>query len=373
MDFSVLYNLDSKGKVRTWQMVVEGAKYKTVSGLEGGKTTSSGWSTAEPKNVGRANATTAEAQAVLEVMAEYKKKLDRKYYAKKEDALSGATGGHKFFAPMLAEKYEGWGNLRMPNGPKWVFSQPKLDGIRAIIQRSGITSRQGKPFPAVEFLMEYFEPIFDREPGAIFDGELYNHELKDDFNSISSLVKKQTPTPEEQAEVRRLIQYHVYDTFTLGTFTHRTAWLDNIDFGTDKIVTVKTVRVAGFVALDEEYSQLLLDGYEGQIIRIPDSKYENKRSYSLLKRKEFLSQEYPIARVESGDGNWAGYAKKITCLLPDGREFGAGVKGNQEFTKNLLETLPHPTTATVRYQNLTPDGVPRFPVAVAFFHGERDT
>ena len=100
-----------------------------------------------------------------------------------------------------------------------------------------------------------------------------------------------------------------------------------------------------------------------------DEPYEQKRSKYLLKRKEFQSEEFPIVAIEAGLGNWAGVAKKVTCRLPDGRTFGAGIRGTKERAAVLLtETWE---TATVRYFALTPDGIPRFPVVTAFHNGVR--
>ena len=37
-----------------------------------------------------------------------------------------------------------------------------------------------------------------------------------------------------------------------------------------------------------------------------------------------------------GNGGAAGAAKKIVCRLPDGREFGASIKGDRNFVAELL-------------------------------------
>ena len=60
----------------------------------------------------------------------------------------------------------------------------------------------------------------------------------------------------------------------------------------------------------------------------------------------------------------------MVCSLPDGRRFAAGIKGNKEFCRKLLKSDPKPWLVTVRYQNLTPDGVPRFGVAFDFHYGD---
>lgn len=372
MSYPVLYGLDSKGKVRTWQMERSGYYYRTISGLEDGKKAESGWTTATPKNIGKANATTPEEQAELEIQAEYVKKRDRKYYDNKSDLTDVQAGGHKFFAPMLAEKYAGWDKLRHTDN--WVFTQPKLDGIRAIGTVDGFFSRQGKPFPAVAFLIDELQPLWEAFPGVRLDGELYNHALRDNFDRIVSLVKKQTPTPSEQEDIRANVQYHVYDIATSQMSTHhRLKFLAEITRLFPQCVKeVPTHCASSPDALDDIYAGFLQDGYEGQMIRLPDSLYVNKRTHSLLKRKEFLDDEFPVVRIEEGEGNWAGYAKAVVCRLPDGRTFGSGLKGNQEFARELLHRHPTPKYATVRYQNLTPDGIPRFPVAVAFYNAVRE-
>ncbi len=103
-----------------------------------------------------------------------------------------------------------------------------------------------------------------------------------------------------------------------------------------------------------------------------DTPYEaGKRSKNLLKRKEFMDDEFQLVRIEEGNGNWQGYAKRAVIRLPDGRECGAGIKGNQDFTRQLLADASRYTHAMVRYFTLTPDGVPRFPVVVDWHEGAR--
>jgi DNA ligase-1 len=117
--------------------------------------------------------------------------------------------------------------------------------------------------------------------------------------------------------------------------------------------------------LDELYARWLEEGYEGQMVRL-DLPYEQKRSKTLLKRKEFQDAEYQVVAIEPGVGNWAGAAKKVICRLEDGREFGAGIKGTYARGVELLNEKHD--TATVKFFALTPDGIPRFGVATAF-HG----
>ena len=102
-----------------------------------------------------------------------------------------------------------------------------------------------------------------------------------------------------------------------------------------------------------------------------DSRYENKRSKNLLKRKEFITEEFDVIEVLEGSGNWAGYAKHF--VLTDGTEtFKSGVRGNQETLKALLEQEVKPTWVTCRYFERSVDNIPRFPVVIDWGIGERN-
>lgn len=361
-----LYTRDASGAVRFWRMELDGSRYRSLSGVLGGAEVPTGWTQAVPKNVGRSNETTAEAQAALEVEAQYRQKLDRKYHESAE-----GVGGHKFFAPMLAQKYEE-GLFPLAGA---CYAQPKLDGYRCIASAGGLTSRQGKPFH-LPHVSDELRQLFADYPDLVLDGELYNHDLRDDFNTLGSLIKKGNRTPEQEERVASTVQYHVYDLPSHpGPFGERLAELLSLGamYLSDRIVKpVKTPKVVSLQALDDWYSQFLLDGYEGQMVRL-DAPYEvGKRSRSLLKRKEFQDEEFELVRVEEGEGNWAGYAKRAVIRLADGREAGAGIKGNQAFTADLLQGWTKFKLVTVRYFALTPDGVPRFPVAVDWHEGERE-
>ena len=233
-------------------------------------------------------------------------------------------------------------------------------------------TRSGQEINSCPHIWESLQGYMEQNPHYILDGELYNHELKDDFNKIISLVRKVKSTPEDMKEAASLVQYHVYDMFDKSapdmTFVNRIKqpyWAKN-DFV--KIVTTDFCETQD--ELDELYSDYISKGYEGQMVR-QNTAYENKRSKNLLKRKEFITEEYDVVSVEEGQGNWAGYAKRFVLKLPNGNEFGAGVRGNQAKLKELWESDTKPTWATLRYFEMTPDGVPRFPVVIDYGVGER--
>ncbi|WOF44274.1 hypothetical protein KNJ79_04925 [Sphingopyxis indica] len=344
-----IYKKDSKGKTRVWSMEREGSRHRTVAGLLDGKLVVSEWTQCVGKQ-GR----TDDEQAQFEVDAAYKHKLTREYHERLEDI----DGGAHFFKPMLAEKYE----VFEPG-----FAQPKLDGVRCIATKDGLFSRQGKPITSCPHIIAELAPLFEHTPSLVLDGELYNHELKDNFNEIISLVRKQKPTPEQLAETAKVVEYHVYDLPGDEAFSSRFY---------DKIFTeqmfcvhqVETIRVNCQEDYDEAHGLWLEEGYEGSIWRA-DAAYEQKRSKALRKRKEFVDDEFELVSIEEGLGNWSGMAKRAICRLPDGRTFGAGIKGTQERARELLNE-DH-KVVTVQFFQFTPDGVPRFPVATKFHGAER--
>lgn len=367
-----LYKRDNLGKIRTWWIEQQAERYRFCYGIKDETITRTEWTVARPKNLGRANATSGEEQASAEIAARYRKELEREYWESEAD-----VDNKRFVQPMLARK---WGEVPV-FWDQGVYSQPKLDGIRCIASANGLFSRAGKPIVSCPHIWAALEPLLKRQPWLVLDGELYNHELKEDFNSITSIVKTLKPKPADIARAEQLIQYHVYDAPVLDRLTNPfgsrhvvvmyavMAVMEDNDIDCP-VVPVATRQVNSGDQLDELYGQYLEDGYEGQMVRI-DGPYEDKRSKYLLKRKEFQDDEYEVVSIEEGQGNWTGYAKRAVLKLPDGREFGAGMAGSQEFLRGVLESRDQfpGTLATVRFQHLTPDGVPRFPV-VYRLHGE---
>ena len=361
--YDTIYKIDSKGKTRLWHMEQHDDRYRTWDGTQGGKIKSSEWRIAIPTNVGRSNERDGVAQAVFEIEATYKKKLEKDYHTTLESAQ---TGGSHIFEAMLAEKYKTF----QPG-----FAQPKLDGFRCIVNRHGMWSRAGKPFVSSPHIMDALKPLFESNPDLILDGELYNHELRDNFDEIQSLITVKTEkklNEEHYAKTRAMVQYHVYDVPShKGTFTDRDTYLeelfiDNMDIPFC-IKLVPTERVESEEQFDVLHGEWLEQGYEGSMWR-NDTPYENRRTKNLLKRKDFVDEEFEVVSIEEGQGNWANVAKRVICRLPDGREFGAGIKGTRERAADLLHEKHH--IVTIKYFQLTPDGIPRFGVATKF-HGDK--
>lgn len=359
--------MDYSGGVREWYYEVEGNQWRTYSGLVTGKKAVSGWVTCEGKNLGKANATNPEEQALLEAEAELNKKLIRDYRFTVEELEFVPV------QPMLAQDFNKQKEIIFP-----VYAQPKLDGIRALISRRGAFTRQFKQHHNVEHILEALAPVFEKYPDLILDGELYNHELRDDFNEIASIVRKQKATEEDRIKARELIQFHCYDMVSTKDFSIRTVELASILNDCDRtiIVDVYTAMASSQEKLDELYHGSLIRGYEGQMVRDTHGEYEcGKRSKLLLKRKEFYTEEFELLDIQAGRGNWDGFAKTATVRLDPNRECGTGMRGTRSFLKEKLDNKSNYIggSVTVRYFTPTPDGMLRFPVIIDWHpHGRND-
>ena len=166
----------------------------------------------------------------------------------------------------------------------------------------------------------------------MLDGELYNHELKHDFEKIISLVRKTKPTDEHRADAAQLVQYHVYDLYTdhstafiFKTYSARRNFIIDISMSwLDKpsLQVIDTHAVTDEDHAREWHQDFLKDGYEGSILRDPTSHYKNGRSYGLMKFKDFDDAEATIIGYEMGKGKRQGTLGKFIMQDDAGMQFG---------------------------------------------------
>ena len=370
-NLSTLYKQTSTGATQIWRQEIsdDGASYRTVSGQIDGKQVTSAWKACKGKNIGKSNETTDAQQCLLEVESNYVKKLAQGGYHKAIDDIES----RKFFQPMLAKD---WHNYKTYSG----YSQPKLDGIRCIMDRYGMWTRAGKALVSAPHIHDAFSNFFEQYPDVIFDGELYADKLVDDFQKIISLARQTKHTQEDLDESAKYLELHVYDLPSYdGRFGKRNEALRAIydSFNDHQKSVMKLVSTAGITTedeMDELYADYMENCYECQIIRSDDTKYENKRSKQLLKRKVFTDAEFELVDIVEGRGNWAGYAKSMVIKLKDGTTQSTGLRGTQSFTKELLENKDKYIggDVTVRYIRLTNDGKLFHPVTVAVYGSKRD-
>ena len=224
-----------------------------------------------------------------------------------------------------------------------VFIQPKLDGVRCIFTKDGAYSRTGKEFHNLQHIKIDLEKFFDQQPNAVLDGELYNHDLRDDFEQIISLVRKQKPTDEDRLNAHKLIQYHVYDMIDEGpSYEDRLNWLlSSKNLWSDSVISVETIQVNKYEeAANVHYDGFLKQNYEGSILRL-NGPYEQKRSYNLQKFKDFSDDEATIVGYEAGKGKRTGTLGKFFMMDDQGIEFGCppGKGFNYKDLANILDNV----------------------------------
>ena len=281
-----LYGLTSNGKYKVWTILVEKSTIKIVHGYEDG-VLSTFERTVSGKNIGKANETTAQQQAELEATSRYNKQIDKGYRKSKSEL--------EFLPvrPMLAQSYTE-NQHRVKDGTIYVV-QPKLNGVRCIVQRHGnklmFTSRAGKDYtPIIGKHTELVKELLCvMKEGSIWDGEIYCHGVP--LQTITSWIKKWQPNTKR-------LQFWVYDTISSKLQFERLM---------DYVKPLEQHKFLKFIVacpidyadnnlkikqLQNEYIQA---GYEGLMLRNYSAKYtQGVRSYSLLKFKDFKDSEFKI-------------------------------------------------------------------------------
>jgi DNA ligase-1 len=113
--------------------------------------------------------------------------------------------------------------------------------------------------------------------------------------------------------------------------------------------------------INEYQLKFVKEGYEGTMVRF-NSPYEiNRRSKGLIKVKDFIDTEYKIVDVlKEPNKDVAGV---VTLITNEGQKFNARPAMNDAERKDLWDNRAEyiGQLGTVKYQNLTTAGIPRFP------------
>jgi len=265
---------------------------------------------------------------------------------------------------MLAHKFDD----KRVDWSQPVYIQPKLDGVRCLFTKDGAYSRAGNEFMNIAHIRTALVPFFEQHPDVVLDGELYNHELKDDFEKIISLVRKQKPTDDDRRDAKHLVQFHVYDYFDsvmYDSYQTRMHQLGVSDIYNYCIKYVQAYKVNNYDESRIYHKDFLNQGYEGSIIRL-DGLYKHGRSYDLMKFKDFSDAEATIIGYEVGKGKREGHLGKFIMQDDEGVEFGCppGKGYTYEDMKNMLENIDDyiGERATFTYFQRTKAGSYRHPL-----------
>lgn len=196
------------------------------------------------------------------------------------------------FKPMLAEHAD-ISKIKFP-----MLASPKLDGIRAVVLNGKLLSRSLKPIPN-KYTRKLFETSNWYEG---LDGELIVGSPTDPkcFNKTTSGVMSEDGEPD--------VNYYVFDQIPEyswikedSPFKNRYSDLQN-SMPLDHVVLVPQKMIWNLPELEEFEQECLSAGYEGVIIKDPNSPYKYGRSTLregyMLKIKRYQDAEATILSVE---------------------------------------------------------------------------
>lgn len=354
----VLQSLTRTGKVKYWKLVaIEELTpnndpvtklyfYKKVWWQEGSKVQETTPVQVAGKNIGRANETTDKEQLLSEFDSLVKRQRDRGY---SEDGSSD----HIPTKPMLANKYH-----ERKHKVVWpCYAQPKLNGYRMLKEADGkeAWTRGGKPH-----VPECVEHLMWDSSNIMTDGELILPDMPL-LQVTAAAAKKFRPG------VSNTLMYMVYDAVGEAPFRTRDTMLRHLEpFFPDNVKLVETIVVYDEEELLIAHAHFVAQGYEGTIVRSGEDGYNiGHRSNSLLKLKDFQDSEFRIVGVVEGKGSFKGKAIFV-CETEGGYEFNVTPEGTHEHKAELWDTREDHLGKwlTVRYQDLSKDGAPMFPVGV---------
>ena len=262
---------------------------------------------------------------------------------------------------------------------KPIFIQPKLDGVRCLIQAEPDYSSSGYPIPGVrvtaysrtgkewkniDHILFNLTPFFHLNPDVVLDGELYNHDFKDNFEQIISMVRKTKPTDEARVESAENVQFHCYDIVdTTKTFRERNRFiLQNVPRN-HCVYHVDTTQIHSQEVAKDHHDINLSLGYEGSIIRTNDV-YKCGRSWNLRKFKDFHDTEATIVGFVEGKGKRKGTIGKFIAEDKDGVIFGMPVMDKFKYLQDNFKAMQGwiGKTATFTYFEKTKAGSYRHPL-----------
>lgn len=355
-------------------------------------------------------------QALQDVKQKRKEKMDIGY---RELGAQAPTT----ISPMLATDLN---KTKIKAWP--VMVQAKLDGVRAICRDSNgrieFRSRESNEFKFMQHLRDNIADFFDFLPeGCALDGELYSHSISSQL--ILGMVKSTVNTHPRIGEIEYYIfdiiipgdsqmpyeerykilatayrQYYfdrgVSDLSAIPTedqrqsisFIELNKYLNNNIIGIINEYFPVKVKVPKFFLLTAELAYNRNDvevahnayvqmGYEGVMVKkiskhnnipIIENKsciYRFGRCTNLIKYKHFKDDEGTIIGFEEGNGIWL---QTPIFIVQDktGKTFKATPKGSLELRRKMYTDIKIliGKRVTYRYQELSQEGIPRFPIAL---------
>lgn len=266
------------------------------------------------------------------------------------------------FGVQLADTYEDFLErgepLKFP-----LYVEPKLDGVRGtIIKTDGVMisrSRNGKD--VTDSVSHLIKP-FRNKKFSFIDGEWNAKWSKKDYhkykgrrakaNSLLSTGRKKggySTTKKWKKFQKDNLYFTVFDKVSKDIFLQSKYFTDSTPFkvrrkklekfmakiSSPNVRLIKSYVVRSQKELDKLYKKLLKQGYEGLMIKFPNSPYATCRSGYWLKRKDFATEDYKIVSVNEGKGRLKGTLGSLTLLTPKGELMNAGTGWSDKKRREL--------------------------------------
>lgn len=348
-----VFDRDGHGVIETSHGYIDGKKQVNEKVID------------EGKNIGKKNETSPFQQAVNEARSAWTKKKESGYAETVQSTTTICSSLGKGITadvplPMLAHDYNKRGSsIKYP-----CFVQRKYDGTRCVaIPGQGLYSRNRKEYPHLKHIVAEIDQL---PSDIILDGELYSDTLT--FQEIVGIVKRETLKQGDE-EKQNQIKFHVYDIINNKPYEQRHSILQTIfhQYNFKNIEYVKTYICNSEAHMKGLHNQYVAEGYEGIMIRNKIGLYKNARSVDLQKYKEFFDDDYEVVDYREGEGQEEGCVLWV-CKTPEGKIFSCRPRGTREDRIELFKNGEKyiGKKLTVRFQELTDEKVPRFPVGIAF-------
>lgn len=285
----------------------------------------------ELKNVNR---TFKEEKDIFQFLGlEYVPPEERKAFRKEQN------NNQEMISPMLAVE-------TVPSDITGWYMSEKLDGIRALWNGSVLYSRTKKVFHAPQWFKDALPKVKEH-----LDGELYIGRAK--FEETQSIVMKKVPIDEEW----KRITFMCFDIVNDKVFEERYKLYSKLKTNRHFKV-VEQEKVTSQKQFEGKFASITKKKGEGVMLRDPKSKYEQKRSKSLVKVKPKRDAEAIVVRIEKGKGRLQNMMGKLVVKNKDtGIEFKIGTGFSDV---NRRRNWKPGEVITYIYRDATAKGVPRF-------------
>ncbi len=221
------------------------------------------------------------------------------------------------------------------------FLEVKLDGVRVISVlypdgRVDFFSRNGKELVNFRNLQNELSKCIKTNPinsAIVLDGEV----VSKNFQELMKQIHRKSTVQNDDATLY-LFDILTFENFKSGIekkkyferIKHLENWFDRNMRTLDKIKLIEKSLVDldtddGKNIFKQFNTKAIIDGYEGIMIKDPDSFYECKRSTTWLKLKPVIEISLEVTNFEEGTGRNKG---KLGALIAEGEEDGKFFKLN---------------------------------------------